>query len=333
MKISQLVLVFSEIIFFCCGSYSSEWAVWNQSIHSVYMDGEAVFEHSAEEQLSAMCSRRHHGRVDAVQGCVQKSMASIRSQRGKENGIFFSMKAVDGCQEAVIYSATGQVVVVYFDSFDDPRDVALEVGLFLHSPMEGNPMERLVSLMQSKIENMPSEYKGLVCPAARTRRAASEWESSILSEEEHPRLTMQSSFRCTYPFERREWLLPEMNDLLPFGSCLYENLYMHNSEWYFVSDSPSKKDLPFVRLNTRTVENRGLEYELRPRVLSSSALEAMMQSTRRSELQHVKVRSKLFAAYTIFCVIRLLGFPRIVSTTSSADARQSWYLRVYFINW
>jgi hypothetical protein len=299
-KASVLALVLTCTLLFStcrCLPLSPEWVAWRDALALAHLPGEAVFEHSAESQLSALCRKTHPLESEQAEKCVVSNLEKFKNQRGKENGIFVSPKAAEGCYSAAVSSEGGEITYIHFDSHDVASDVAREISFFLNASVDGPSFAATVQYMANNIAAVPAAARHRVCQAAITRR-----EASALSAREAlsavgavgagapaPGGDLRlSSFRCEYPFERREWLLPEMNALLPLGTCLFANMYLHNNIWYFLSDEAVT--LPLLRLNTRSIEFRALTYAYKPTVIGTVAFRELMRtSVKRFSAEEMKV--------------------------------------------
>lgn len=272
------------------GQSPDQWASWNQSISNAFLDGVAVYPHSAEDRFHDMCSKLYQRRIEHVNSCIGHNLDTLKNQRGKENGIFISMNAVDGCHEVVVSSAAGDKTIVYYDAKDTAEQIVQDISVLFNITAQSDSYTILLNHLRNGIANIPSHLQNIECAAASSRREFSEWELSVLSTERMADAVETSSYNCEYPFLKMEWLLPEMNAMIPLGSCLFNNLYIHNNNWYFVSDTLSDAEMPFIRLNTRSVENRGLDYELKPKVISKTKLSELKKySVRDNNYQDSKV--------------------------------------------
>ena len=259
---------------------SAEWKAWGDSIRDLYTEGVAVYPATANEQFWSLCLQKYDGRGDGTATCAMENLAKFKHQRGKENGIFYSFKRAEGCFKTDVTTESGEIIPVYFDYFDNATVITGDILLLLNKSRNSEYFDAIYAYMSQKLESIPISFRHIVCHRAAVRRDTVKREVNLFETKMFrvPKIEV-SSFKCRYTFNRKEWLLPEMNALIPLGNCYFENVYLHNNQWYFISDTTKRDDLPFLRLNTRSIEFRGLQYEFKPNVITINESLRLLQSS------------------------------------------------------
>lgn len=270
---ADILVLFTSFCRLSAGlNYSLDWLRWENVLHDSYLKPFAVFPEDVDEHVRAMCLIKYEGSYQQAfdaETCTKGYLKTFSNQRGKENGMMIQMSARSSCYEAYVSIPPERKIPVIYDLFDDSSDISEEIATFLNISAGSDMFEAIQTYMADKIKGIPEDSRRTPCPAAQSRRLAEQWAAATFSSTSAVSGQLApSSFECKQPFSKKEWLLPEMNALIPLGTCVFRNLYLHNNVWYYLADLQSQQFMPSIRLNSRTVENRPLSYELSPVVVS-----------------------------------------------------------------
>ena len=292
MLASQL---FSILVFGLVGALgdlhsSPMWLDWVRDMESTVLGTVALYDSNAHDAIRAMCLLKYDGSDNFIHLCTSNNLRSFKNQRGRNNGIYQSFSRISACSKAV-FGIESRNLTVLLDHFDSAPDVASQVAD--HFNISPSQMASVQDHIADIIKSIPENAKAVVCPAAKARRNWRERNRDLRVSYSVAADVSPSSVLCTYPFRDGEWRMPEMAAIIPMGTCMFRDLYIHNSIWYFVSDTHTAADIPPFRLNTREIEFRPVTYELKPTVVSIAEMKSLIRapSQRARVVRLVKVAS------------------------------------------
>lgn len=150
------------------------------------------------------------------------------------------------CPPLNFHIDAGLTLSIVLDRHDDAHQVSSAIALFANISKTTffNTVDIWTPVFEKAVQESPQ-----FCSEAELRRTRH--ANAVIGVTESQVVYLSpSSVRCESPYHHNEWLSDQGKGYLPLGSCRYENLYVHNNQWYFVSDTRSGAPEHGVRLNT-----------------------------------------------------------------------------------
>ena len=279
-------------------AYNKVWEEWKRDMSTLKYPGMELTAEGALGNLTRFCTGVFPTNELDQNICIKHYLDDFKRQRGRENGIYLSVGKSDRCSSADLIDINGEKLSIRFDKYDSATDIAQLLSRHLNLSPDSDHFKMIESSMDQLLESIPFS-KEKICLEAKSRR---EWllkrESEVKMKRESYTNIVSSSVVCFYPFSQHEWIRPELWPVIPLGSCEYQNLYIHNNKWYFVSDTVRLDDLPRIRFNTRVIEFRPQTYDMNITVVSRADLKNLLRSSILStDLRLLKVHFFLNIKY------------------------------------
>jgi hypothetical protein len=296
---------FFSIVFGLAGAWQAQqvgdrltsplWLEWTRDLESLGLGAVALHDSNAREAIRTMCSLKYNGSENFIDLCTSNNFRSFKNQRGRNNGIYQSFSRTSACSKAVFGIESGNFTIS-LDHLDSATDLASQI--VDHFKISPSLMDSVKNHISDIMKAIPENVKSVVCPAAKARRNWHERNRDLQISYSVSGDVGPSAVQCTYPFRAGEWRMPEMAALIPMGTCMFRNLYIHNNEWYYVSDTQTAADIPPFRVNTREIEFRPVTYQFKPRVVTVVEMKSMIrEATQRTRVVRlVKVTVTQIAA-------------------------------------
>jgi hypothetical protein len=250
--------------------------------------GKVVTNNNAQEYYTSWCSEKFHYDAAKADSCAKKNLASYKNKRRDSQGLYQSLKKSIFCGGVDIAGDYGNLTIL-FDPNDKSETIAELVARHFDMGENADMIQTLQNHFKLNMNALANDIEAYRCLESHTRRNWLKLEEEMCMKPVLDAPLLDSAVSCTHPFQHQEWMLTELNAFIPLGTCEYRNLYVHNNEFYFVSDGA--EILPQYRLNTATAAGRPVTVAVSPKVVSRDHLRMLMRNTfPLDEYQLIKVR-------------------------------------------